>query len=140
MQCAVSLYQWQAYCRVSFDSELVFVGEAGKTEPSRASRRRGIEWNSHNIVAPGVLLTSTWPVSRARYTDHDPIGDAIPGALNRVVSLAVTFEERGAWSGRFNLRHLGPCPLIEDGIVRSDSTTLAYARKLSRGAAHALDD
>jgi outer membrane receptor protein involved in Fe transport len=66
--------------------------------------------------------------SRARYADHDPAGDAIPGSLNHVVSFGVTVEDRGRWSGGFELRHFGPRPLVEDGSARSASTTLAYAR------------
>ena len=36
-----SLAIWQ----LRLGSELVFSGDAGDTEPSRASRRSGIEWN-----------------------------------------------------------------------------------------------
>ena len=40
-----------ALWRLDIDSELVFVGDAGETEPSRASRRTGIEWNNHYIAS-----------------------------------------------------------------------------------------
>ena len=35
-----------ALWRLDVDSELLFTGDAGTTEPSRASRRYGMEWNS----------------------------------------------------------------------------------------------
>src|SRR5204862_8066928 len=38
-----SLAVWQ----LRLDSELLFVGDAGETEPSRASKRQGLEWNNH---------------------------------------------------------------------------------------------
>jgi hypothetical protein len=117
-----------ALWRLDIDSELVFLGDAGTTAPSRASRRRGIEWNNHYVAAPGVLLDVDLAASRARYADHDPAGDDIPGSLNRVVSFGVTVQDRGRWSGGFEVRHFGPRPLVEDGGVRSASTTLAYAR------------
>ena len=122
LQSSVALW------RLDIDSELLFVGDAGETEPSRASRRRGIEWNNHYIAAPGILVDFDLAMSRARYADRDPAGDDIPGSLNRVVSLGLTLEGRGRWYGGFELRHFGPRPLIEDGSVRSASTTLAYAR------------
>ena len=35
------------------DSELLFVGDAGTTEPSRPSRRQGIEWINYYRPLPG---------------------------------------------------------------------------------------
>ena len=117
-----------ALWRLDIDSELLFVGDAGATAPSRASRRRGIEWNNHYIAAPGMLFDLDVALSHARYAGHDPGGDDIPGSLNRVVAAGFTLEGRGRWSGGAELRHFGPRPLVEDGSVRSASTTLAYAR------------
>jgi len=116
-----------ALWRLDIASELVFVGDAGETAPSRASRRHGIEWNNHYVAAPGVLLDFDVAASHARYADHDSVGNDIPGSLNRVVSFGVTVD-RGRWSGGVEVRHFGPRPLVEDGSVRSASTTLAYAR------------
>ena len=117
-----------ALWRLNIDSELLFVGDAGETEPSRASRRTGIEWNNHYIAAPWLLFDLDVAASRARYTQDDPAGNTIPGALNRVLSFGVTVSDIGRWYGGFDLRHFGPRPLIEDNSVRSASTTLAYAR------------
>lgn len=39
-----------AFWQLDSDSELVFVGDAGETEASRASKRYGIEWNNHYIA------------------------------------------------------------------------------------------
>jgi len=117
-----------AVWRLDIDSELVFVGDAGATAASRASRRHGIEWNNHYIIAPGVLLDLDVAASHARYADDAPTGNDIPGALSRVVSFGITAEDRGRWSGNIELRHFGPRPLVEDGSIRSASTTLAYAR------------
>ena len=117
-----------AVWRLNIDSELLFVGDAGETEPSRASRRTGIEWNNHYIVAPWLLFDLDLAASRARYSQDDPAGNTIPGSLNRVLSFGMTVSDIGRWYGGFDLRHFGPRPLIEDDSVRSASTTLAYAR------------
>ncbi|NRR29285.1 TonB-dependent receptor [Oxalobacteraceae bacterium] len=117
-----------ALWRLNIASELLFVGDAGVTEPSRASRRSGIEWNNHYTAAPWLLFDLDLAVSRARYVQHGPEGDFIPGALNRVLSFGATVNDLGRWYGGFELRHFGPRPLTEDNSVRSASTTLATLR------------
>ncbi|WP_075791269.1 TonB-dependent receptor [Massilia putida] len=131
-----------ALWRLDIDSELVFVGDAGETAPSRASRRTGIEWNNHYIVRPGLLLDLDLAASRARYTRVDPAGDAIPGSLDRVASFGVTLDAPGPWLAAVELRHFGPRPLIEDGSVSSASTTLVNLRagyRLRRNTSLSLD-
>ncbi|MEF2265744.1 TonB-dependent receptor [Janthinobacterium sp. LS2A] len=117
-----------ALWRLDIASELLFVGDAGETEASRASRRHGIEWNNHYIAAPWLLFDLDLAASRSRYTENDPAGNFIPGSIDKVVSFGVTVTDQGPWSGAFQLRYFGPRPLIEDNSVRSASTTLAYAR------------
>ena len=117
-----------ALWRLDIKSELLFVGDAGETEPSRSSRRTGVEWNNHYIAAPWLLFDLDLAASRARYTRDDSAGNYIPGSLDRVASFGVTVNDLGRWYGGFDLRHFGPRPLIEDNSVRSSATTLAYAR------------
>ena len=66
--------------------------------------------------------------SRSRYTQDDPVGNYIPGSIERVASFGISVLDRGPWFGHFQLRYFGPRPLIEDDSVRSRSTTLASAR------------
>jgi outer membrane receptor protein involved in Fe transport len=109
-------------------SELVYVGDAGTTEPSRASRRRGVEWNTQFARGP-LRVDLDLAVSRARYTQSAEEGDRVPGALERMASLDVHYAPQGGpWSGGFNLRHLGPRALTEGEGVRSRASTLASAR------------
>ena len=123
-----SLSVWQ----LKLDSEIVFVGDAGDTEASGASKRHGIEWNNHYIAAPGLLLDADIAVSRARFTENQGdvsnAGRYIPGSVDTVVSLGATVTELGLWFGQFQLRYFGPRPLIEDNSQRSKATTLAYLR------------
>lgn len=123
---------WQtslALWRLELDSELVFVGDAGDTEASRASRRQGLELNSHWRLGRDWQLDLDWAASRARYRDPAPEGPRVPGAVDKVASLGLSWAEPGApWSGQLQLRHFGPRDLVEDGSQRSRATTLAYAR------------
>ena len=131
-----------ALWRLDLASELLFVGDAGETQPSRASRRHGIEWNNHYIAAPWLLFDLDLAAARSRYTQNDPAGNFIPGSIDKVASFGVTVTDQGPWSGAFQLRYFGPRPLIEDNSVRSASTTLAYARlayQLNRKTRIALD-
>ena len=41
-----------ALWKLDFDSELVYVGDAGATEANRPSKRRGIEWNNRYVPLP----------------------------------------------------------------------------------------
>lgn len=117
-----------AIWQLNIDSELVFVGDAGETEASRASKRRGVEWNNHYIANDWLLFDLDLALSRARFSESDPTGNYIPGAVNKVASFGATVTNLGDWYGAFQLRYFGPRPLIEDNSVQSKSTTTAYAR------------
>jgi outer membrane receptor protein involved in Fe transport len=135
-----------AIWQLALASELVFAGDAGDTQASGASRRRGIEINNHYVAASGLLLDADVSVSRARFNqaqgDAPHAGRFIPGSVDTVVSLGATVVDRGPWFGHLQLRYFGPRPLIEDNSQRSHGTTLAYLRvgyKFSRELKVALD-
>lgn len=109
---------------LGFDSELLFIGDAGITEASRPSRRLGVEWTNYARLRSWLTAEADVSFSRARFTDDDPVGTYIPGALDRVISTAVTVEPAARVFGSVRLRHFGPRPLIEDASVESKSTTI----------------
>ena len=89
-----------ALWRLTSASELVFVGDAGDTEASRASRRHGVEFNNH-YIAPWVqgqwlLFDLDLALSKARFTQDDPVGNSIPGAVEKVASFGISVIDRGA--------------------------------------------
>lgn len=118
------LHSTVALWYLDFDSELVFLGDAGVTAPSRPSRRYGIEWSNYIRLTPWMTAEADLAFTAARYSDDDPAGPRIPGSLNRVFSGALTFEPVKRVFGSVRVRHFGPRPLIEDNSVRSDSTTV----------------
>ena len=117
-----------ALWRLALASELVFSGDAGDTVASRASRRQGIEFNNHYIALPWLMFDLDLAISRSRFTQDDPIGNFIPGSIEKVASFGISVIDRGPWFGHFQVRYFGPRPLIENNGVRSQSTTLASAR------------
>jgi len=120
------------------DSELVYVGDAGVTEESGASKRRGVEWNNRWVPVPWFLLDADFAWTHARFDN----GDRIPNAIDRVASVAATLRELGPWSATLQLRYLGPGALVEDNSVRSHSsvlTNLRVSRQLGTSAELTLD-
>ncbi len=110
---------------LGFDSELIWVGDAGSTEAGRPSHRWGVEWTNYARPRPWLTVDLDLAFSKSRYTDQDPAGDAIAGALGRVISGGVTVEPiRGGLFGSVRLRHFGPRALTEDRAVLSKQTSL----------------
>ena len=121
-----------ALWRLDLDSELVFSGDAGDTQPSGKSQRSGIELNNHYAVNSWLLLDADLAFSRAKFTadrgSAPNLGRYVPGSVNRVASAGATVNHLGPWFGHLQVRDFGPRPLIEDNSRRSRSTTLVYAR------------
>jgi outer membrane receptor protein involved in Fe transport len=117
-----------AFWVLNQDSELLFTGDAGTTEPSRPSRRKGIEWINTCRPLPWLLFDAQFSYAEARFTDADPAGGRIPGAVPFVAQLGATVQDLGRWSGALQLRYVSPYPLIEDNSVRSDPSTIANLR------------
>ena len=113
---------------LDFDSELLFVGDAGTTEASRPSRRVGVEWTNQYKVLPWMRLDLDAAYTKARFSDFDAAGNFIPGAPAWVVVGGVTFGGETGWFGALRGRYFGPRPLIEDDSVRSQASLIFNAR------------
>jgi outer membrane receptor protein involved in Fe transport len=113
-----------ALWQLELASELLFVGDGGSTEASRPSRRTGVELSAYYTPTERWILDADLAWARPRFTDDDPAGNRIPNAVERVVSLGVSYSDPQGWFGGARLRHLGPAALIEDNSVRSKPTTL----------------
>jgi outer membrane receptor protein involved in Fe transport len=121
------LHSTAAVWGLDIDSELLFVGDAGTTEPSRPSQRRGVELTADYSPRPWLKLDASYAYSRARFTDDEPAGDRIPGAIEGVFAGGVTVHALHRWSGSLRVRWFGERPLVEDDSVRSESSTLVNA-------------
>jgi TonB dependent receptor/TonB-dependent Receptor Plug Domain len=96
-------------------SELVYIGDAGGTEASLGSRRRGIEFSNRWQPLPWFLLDADFAFSHARLND----GSRIPNAIDRVASVAGTLKNLQGWTASLQWRYLGAGALVEDNSVRS---------------------
>ena len=113
---------------LKLDSELVYVGDAGATEASRASSRRGVEFNNRYTPVQWLLIDADFAWSRGRFDN----GDRIPNAVDRVASMAVTLRDLAHWTTSLQWRYLGSGPLVEDNSVRSRPSSTLNTR-ITRG-------
>ncbi|HEY0588206.1 MAG TPA: TonB-dependent receptor [Pseudoduganella sp.] len=134
LQTVLALY------RLDFDSELVYLGDAGRTEAGRPSRRYGIEFSNYYKPFKWLSLDADLAFARGRFrktsvAPGDEGGDRIPGAVEGVGQLAASFTPAGPWSGALRLRWFGPRPLVEDNSVRSKASATVNGRLAYRLAA-----
>lgn len=122
---------WQstlAVWRMDLDSELVFVGDEGVTEPRGASRRHGLEWSNSVALGRGFLLDADLALSQARFKTPVNGGDRVPNAIPRTASVALSYDQGGPWSGGLRLRYLGAYDLEETGQEKSSPFWMANLR------------
>ena len=84
-----SLALWQ----LRLGSELVFIGDAGDTEASRASLRRGVEWTNYWKLQPWLLLDLNLAALESALHRGRPGGQLHPG-LDRQDGLARPHRHR----------------------------------------------
>jgi outer membrane receptor protein involved in Fe transport len=114
-----------ALWQLKLDSELVYVGDAGTTEPGRASSRRGIEATLRWKIDRAWRLEMDAALSRARFRGVAPQGEGnyVDNAVERVFAAGVTYID-GPWTSSLRLRYLGPRALDTTNTVRSRAATL----------------
>lgn len=124
----VWLESWNASLALWYlelDSELLFVGDAGTTEPSDGSERWGLDfnnfWKLNDIWS--LELDIAW--TDAQFSGNPPAGNAIPNSLEWVASGAISAQYPGGWFGSLRARYFDGAPLVEDGSVKADGSTMA---------------
>ena len=112
---------------LELDSELVYVGDTGSTEPQRSSYRRGVEtavfWQGGTNFAVNMAYAAT----RARFRGGAPDDRRIPGAVESTFTLGASAKWTGGWQAAAKLRWLGSAPLVENGAIRSSPSLLVNA-------------
>ncbi|GGI91386.1 TonB-dependent receptor [Shewanella gelidii] len=109
---------------LELESELLFVGDAGNTEVSRASERKGVELTAYYQIAEQWSLDLEYAYSDAKFSDKAPEGNEIPGAVKNVVQAGLNGDFDNGWFGSLRMRYFGSRPLVEDGSVESDGSML----------------
>jgi hypothetical protein len=118
---------------LDLDSELVFVGDAGGTEPTGRTRRYGGELALFWQAASWVALDCDAALTKARYREDAGEGTHLADSISRVITAGIALGRPQGWFGALRLRHFGPQPLVEDDAVRAPSSTTLNARLGWRG-------
>ena len=109
---------------LDLDSELLFVGDAGNTEASAASSRRGAEATVYYSLNENWSFDIEYALSDAEFTGGVEEGQEIPGAIDQVIQAGVNLKIGDRWNTQLRLRYFGERPLIEDNSVRSEASTM----------------
>jgi outer membrane cobalamin receptor len=117
-----------AFWQLDFDSELVYVGDSGNTQPGRPSRRTGVEWSNHWTPNSKFLMDMNLAWTTPRYSDLEPVGNYIPNAVEKVANVSLAVRNMGPWSGSVGVRYIGSAALIEDNSIRSEPSLTVNAR------------
>ncbi|MEL7535888.1 MAG: TonB-dependent receptor [Pseudomonadota bacterium] len=112
---------------LELDSELLFVGDAGNTEASGASRRYGLEIPVYLRINDTWLIDVEIALTESEFTDAPSGEREIPGSLDRVIAAGISGEFENGMYGSVRVRHFGERPLIESGEVKSSTSTVINA-------------
>ena len=108
---------------LNMDSELLYVGDAGTNEPSRASRRYGIEVAAYYWLNSNWSLDTELALTRSRFSQSvEGEGNYIDGALPVVLSMGLIYKADNPWQLSLRLRHFGKRTLDSFNQQRSDAT------------------
>jgi hypothetical protein len=110
------------FFRLDLASELLFVGDAGTTEPSRPSKREGFEVSAFYMPNRWLTIDLDYALAKARFTGSDPAGNHIPGAIQGVGKASVAVDNIGPFFGSMQFRYFGKRPLTEDNSEQSGNT------------------
>lgn len=109
---------------LQMNSELVFVGDAGTTEPTGKSERYGIEWNNYYKPTDWLTLDADFAFSKANYTGVPNNQSYVPNSVHRVISAGAVLNLPYNLFATARVRHFGDVPLNEENTANAGDTTL----------------
>jgi outer membrane cobalamin receptor len=112
------------YFVMELDSELIFVGDAGTTEPNDATERNGVEAAIFWQPTKWLTLDATAAKTDAKFKDAPSDANSIPDAHDTIAGFGATAILDNGLEASLRVRHFGDAPLIEDESVQKQATTL----------------
>lgn len=109
---------------LQMNSELVFVGDAGTTEPTGKSERYGVEWSNYYQPTAWLTLDADFAFSTANYTGVPKNQRSVPNSVRQVVSAGALVQLPYDMFATIRVRHFGDVPLVEDNGANAGDTTL----------------
>jgi outer membrane receptor protein involved in Fe transport len=112
---------------LDLDSELVWSGDEGTTEPSGATRRYGVELGARYRVSNWLFADIDATLTRPEFRSETGGGRAVPLAPRRTLTAGIGVRpEIGDYTpfGSLRLKSLGDRPLTEDESLIADGFTV----------------
>jgi outer membrane receptor protein involved in Fe transport len=113
-----------SWWNLRLDSELVYNGDVGATEPGGASKRHGVEVANYYSPFRWLVFDADVSWSQARFAGFAPAGPYVPEAVGTVLSAGASIDNFRRTFGSVRWRYFGPRTLIENNSVRSEATSL----------------
>ena len=104
--------------------ELVFVGDAGETEISGASRRIGIDIEGRAQILSWLWFDADVNLSRGIFVNEPSSANQIPLAPRLTSTGGLTATHPSGIKGSIRYRHVGDRPANEDGSVTAEGYTI----------------
>lgn len=116
-----------ALWRLDIDSELLFVGDAGNTEDTGVgSERQGFELTAYYQLNDMFGLDFEYSNTDAKFAAPVDGSDAIPGAMDQVISAGINFHPNDQFFAYLRHRQFEDYPL--DGGARADGSSMTNLR------------
>jgi len=96
--------------RLDLDSELVFSGDTGGTEPAGATRRQGLDLEARWRILPWLYADLDVSLAKARFKADSGNGNAVALAPSRIVTAGLTAQHPSGLQASLRLRHVGDRP------------------------------
>ena len=109
------------------DSELLYVGDAGASEPGPATVRYGVEWATYWQPTEWLKIDNEVTLAHGELQDVGS-DDEIPGSVPFTLSSGITVGKREGFFGTLRARYFSPRPLIEDGSEESRASLQVNTR------------
>jgi len=109
---------------LDMESELVWVGDAGNTEPRPATERRGVDLEARATLLPWLFadIDMTW--AKAVYVENAGNGDAVALAPTFTLAGGLSVTHPSGIKGSLRVQHLGDRPATEDEALTAEGFTV----------------
>jgi outer membrane receptor for monomeric catechols len=117
-----------AVFRIDLDSEQVYEGDEGTTEPSPATTRTGAELGARLGFGRWLFGDVDATFTKAVYRENAGNGNAVALAPTRTLTGGIGFRTRVGTFGSLRVRHIGARPATEDRSITAEGWTVVDAQ------------
>jgi hypothetical protein len=117
-----------AVYRLDLDSEQVYVGDEGTTEPSARSMRYGVETTATLALGRWLSADGAVTLNRAVYRGNAGNAGAVALAPTRTITGGVSAHASWGSFASLRVRHVGQRPATPDGRLVAEGWTVLSAR------------